>query len=333
MAGYLSFRFGIEIELLLTSRSKNHKSWKSLASELSIRLDGAGIPNHLNESNDSSPENYVEWSITQEVTIPPQVGKNQWGLELVSPIYTPTDGWSTHLSLIFRVLKTYFTVTPSAHCSTHVHLSTSPPLQPVHLSSIAKAVLYFEPALDSLLPPDRATSYWCQSNRTNPVLKPLSLAQCFEYLDACAYPPQGAGTHDVVRAMCLFPARSAYGRAHGFTEDFVHGVYKWDFSGLILPHEGGQGKGTLEFRQAPGSRSAEDVRTWVELAVAFAAGAVDVSADGYVTDTGGVGLDPNKRVRMEDLWWILSVGAQSSGIGDLRGVEKLFVQTGKRGSK
>ncbi|KAI0908637.1 hypothetical protein F4823DRAFT_598083 [Ustulina deusta] len=36
---YISYRFGLEIELRISSRTKNHKSWKSLASELSIRLD------------------------------------------------------------------------------------------------------------------------------------------------------------------------------------------------------------------------------------------------------------------------------------------------------
>ncbi|KAI1419561.1 hypothetical protein F5Y12DRAFT_777242 [Xylaria sp. FL1777] len=72
---YISYCFGLEIELLLLSRTKNHRSWKSLACELSTRLDRSGIPNHLNESSDSSPQNYIEWSITQEVIIPVQMGK------------------------------------------------------------------------------------------------------------------------------------------------------------------------------------------------------------------------------------------------------------------
>ncbi|KAI0427370.1 hypothetical protein F5Y09DRAFT_344772 [Xylaria sp. FL1042] len=247
---YISYRFGLEIELLLSSRTKNHKSWKSLASELSIRLNRGGIPNHLNESNDSSPQNYIEWSISQEVTIPVHIGKrNQWGIELVSPIFTPTGAWPTHLSMIFRILKKYFIITLSSHCSTHIHISTTPPLSPSTLSSLAKSILYFEPALDALFPPSRRTSYWCQSNRTNPTLQNLTLAQCFAYLDACVSSPFPSPHHHfphphyeyendpinlIVRAMCLFPAHSAYGRAHGVTTDFVHGVYKWDLSGLLV---------------------------------------------------------------------------------------------------
>ncbi|KAI3320475.1 putative amidoligase enzyme-domain-containing protein [Xylariaceae sp. AK1471] len=375
-SNYLSFNFGIEIELLLSSRSKNHKSWKSLASELSIRLAGAGIPNHLNESNDSSPENYTEWSITQEVTIPPQMGKkNLWGIELVSPVFTTTqtDSYQTHISHLFHILKFHFTITPSTHCSTHIHISTSPPLQPSHLLSIAKTILYYEPALDSLFPVDRSNSYWCQSNRSNPALKNLTLPQCFEYLDACVYQqqqqqqqaqthqqqydqyqyqhqyqnhyqqqnptmmtttttPATTATQEIVRAMNLFPARSAYGRAHNLAHDFVHGVYKWDFSGLLPPDFPSHAKGTLEFRQSPGSRAPEDVLAYVELAVSFVAGALQ--RDLATTATG---LDPDggkRRVNAlrEDLWWLLCAGAQSSGIGHLAGVEKLFVQVRKTGN-
>jgi hypothetical protein len=221
---------------------------------------------------------------------------------------------------------------------------------------------------------------------------------------------------DIVRAMCLYPASSAYGRSHGYTEDFVHGVYKWDFSGLIpsvpplftlsstpssvpslsafstpssssssfplastssLPYTSfglqassglpgytsasvasSSAKGTLEFRQAPGSQTAEEARTYVELAVSFFAGAIALgfgsdtsaatmagfvesgagsAANGATNATGkhksnGINGSSSKgkssghdhHVLLEEMWWLLSAGAQSSGIGDLRGVERLF---------
>lgn len=150
-------------------------------------------------------------------------------------------------------------------------------------------------------------------------MKGLSLPQCFEYLD------YGTDTSDVARAMCSFSARSAYGRANGFTEDFVHGVYKWDFSGLVdpsvclssnlFPH------GTLEFRQCPGSGSSEVARTWLMLALGFVAGALD----------GAGTLDPGTPVVIEDLWWNISSGLQSLGLanGDIKGIEKLFTGLGK----
>ncbi|KAK9423817.1 putative Amidoligase enzyme-domain-containing protein [Seiridium unicorne] len=314
MANQFSFFFGIELELLIGSRSKSHKSWKSLASEVSSKLKKAGIANHVNEGNDKSLENYEEWSVVQEVTVPSQPGKNLWGVELVSPIYDFTTPWEVHLSLIFKTLKSSFTLSSSSNTSTHIHLSTSPPLPPSYLGALAKSILYFEPAIDLLLPPARASSYWCQSNHDNTSLKSLTLPECFEYLDYCS------DANDVARAMCSFPAKSAYGRANGYSEDFVHGVYKWDFSGLVDPSaclsSNPSPSGTLEFRQCPGSGSADEARTWLLLSLGFVAGAID----------GEGTLDPDAPVAMEDLWWPISSGLQSLGMagGDTRGVEKLF---------
>ena len=70
-----TLQFGVEIELLLGSRKKSYGSWKALAKDLSKRLAKAGIANHINDSNDKSPDNYREWSIVPEVTIPSQPNK------------------------------------------------------------------------------------------------------------------------------------------------------------------------------------------------------------------------------------------------------------------
>ena len=74
-ASQLAFRFGVELEFLLGSRSKKHKSWTALAAELSARLAKAGVPNHVNAGNEKSADNYREWSIVREVTVPADVGK------------------------------------------------------------------------------------------------------------------------------------------------------------------------------------------------------------------------------------------------------------------
>jgi hypothetical protein len=243
------------------------------------------------------------------------------GIELVSPIFDASTPWSTHLSLIFRVLRSSFTVTTSSNTSTHIHVSTLPALPPEYLAALSKAILYFEPAMDGLLPAARASSYWCQSNHDSTMLKSLSLNQCFEYLDYC-----GDAT-SVARTMCLFSARSTYGRANGYTEDFVHGVYKWDFSRLVDPTSclvsNTSPSGTLEFRQCPGSTSADEARTWLVLAVGFVAGAID---------TAGT-IKPGAQVTMEELWWTINAGLQSLGLadGEARLMDKLF--SGRKMSK
>ncbi|RYP52545.1 hypothetical protein DL769_010657 [Monosporascus sp. CRB-8-3] len=342
-ANQVTFRFGVELEMLLGSRAKKHKTWASLATELSTRLAKAGIANHINAGNEKTAENYREWSLVQEVTVPREVEKGLWGMELVSPILSPSpaEHWVGQLRAIFAVLKKHFVLTASPHTSTHVHVSTDPTLPPAALAAVAKAALYFEPALDALLPASRSSSnsgtYWCQSNRASVAMRGVGggLMECFALLDRCAgvgggvaggvgygagdaYAEGGmGGVEPLIRAMCLFPASSAYGRAHGYASDFVHGVYKWDFSGL-LPDTG---SGTLEYRQPPGSRTADEARAWIEVGLCFVAGAVDA----------GHSLDPLAQAdaTMEDLWWVLCAGAQSTGLGELKGIEGVDFARGK----
>jgi hypothetical protein len=80
-----TLQFGVEIELLLGSRKKSHASWKALAKDLSKRLAKAGIANHINDSNDKSPDNYREWSIVPEVTIPSQPNKGLCKFDYLPP--------------------------------------------------------------------------------------------------------------------------------------------------------------------------------------------------------------------------------------------------------
>lgn len=116
--------------------------------------------------------------------------------------------------------------------------------------------------------------------------------------------------------MNLFPAASAYGRAHGKKRDFVRGkVYKWDLTGALVA-----GRGDVEFRQAPGSLSAEEAAGWVTLAVAFVAGAVGhygllLSAESIESEDGA---------SSEELWELLSAGAAAVGWESLGGIESLF---------
>lgn len=300
MASQYAFQFGVEIELLIGSRSKNHKTWRSLADEISSKLIKAGVPNHVNESAKNSSESYQEWSIVPEVTVPSQAGKGLWGVELVSPILNPPDEWAADLGRLFKTLKSYFTLAASPNTSTHIHLSTSPLLHPSGVATLAKSSLYFERAIDSLLPKDRrGDSYWCQRNRTNPFLKPRSMSEVFHHLNYCQ------GVEDVVHAMNLYPAKSGYGASHGYKADFVHhGVHKWDFTRLL---SAGPNGGTIEFRQCPGSRSADEVVTWVLLAVGFAAESV---LYGFVNTVD----DPDGRGTRDDLYTVVGAGVESTGL-------------------
>ncbi|KAK4445249.1 putative amidoligase enzyme-domain-containing protein [Podospora aff. communis PSN243] len=313
-----SLQFGVEIELLLGSRKKAHPNWKALAKDVSKRLVKAGIANHINDNNDKSADNYREWSIVQEVTIPSQPGKNLWGLELVSPVYHIQSYWAADLTTIFNTLHASFNIVPSPHCSTHVHISGTPiPLDTTALAALAKCALYYEPALDLLVPPGRrgSTAYWCQSNRLSPALRPLtSLGDCLSLLDDA----EATGSvRPIVEAVNLFPAASAYGRAHGKKHDFVRGkVYKWDFTGMLSGS-----RGAVEFRQPSGSVSGEEAAAWVTLAAAFVAGAMAMGPNlgGDVGEQGATA---------EELWALLVSGGEMLGWEGLGGVEGLFERAG-----
>ncbi|KAG6353316.1 hypothetical protein INS49_007488 [Diaporthe citri] len=306
---HASLQFGIEIELLLGGRKKAHSSWKSLANELSRRLAAAGISNHINDGVDKAVEHYREYSIVREVTIPNQLAKGLWGIELVSPVYPASWHWAADMELIFSTIRHYFVMAPSPHCSTHIHVSATPvSLSPAELSALAKAALYFEPALDQLVPADR------RSNRASVALRSLSLPDCLVMVDATLDLP------GLVGSMNLFPATSTYGRAHGKKHDFVRGkVYKWDFS-RMLPRSSSSkssatslAQGTVEFRQPPGSRSAEDAKGWITLVLALVAGAT------RTTSWAPLGAAGSEGATIGELWALIVTGASMlgwDGVGD-----------------
>ncbi|KAH6627511.1 hypothetical protein F5144DRAFT_630816 [Chaetomium tenue] len=354
-----SFRFGVEIELLLESPNRKHKTWHSLAMDISKRLAKAGIPNRVDNSGD-----YSEWSIVREVTVQDPNGKNpyQYGIELVSPIHTATatslPTLTKTLTQLFTTLTPTTTIIPTPRCSSHIHISrsTSNPLSPTDLAALAKAALYFEHALDTLMPPERRTNsphaHWTQSNRHvhNPVLAGLSLQACLAKIDAAAGGGGGGvggavmgvgggsgGGGDAARAvvevMNLVAKESRYGVVRGKRADFVRGkTCKWDFSGFLAATTATGGgevvdrgiAGTVEFRQPPGSVRAEDVLVWVTLAVVFVAGAVEVGmglgVGGDVKQEGG---------SLEELWGLLMKGREVVGWADLDVLEGLFMGVGR----
>ncbi|KAK4043870.1 hypothetical protein C8A01DRAFT_31969 [Parachaetomium inaequale] len=329
------FRFGVEIELLLESPGKKHKTWESLAKDLSKRLTRAAIRNRVDDSN-----LYAEWSIVREVTVQDPAGRNpyQYGVELVSPIHNNTSipTLQAELITIFNIVNTTTTLIPTPRCSSHIHVSRSPtPFSPLELAALVKATLYFEPALDALLPAERCNpnfSHWTQSPRcaNNPALSGLSLSQCLSQIDLAASSPASmeGDTRPIIDIMNLVSKDSRYGVIRQKKAHFVRGkTYKWDFSGLLATCDTGDVVdrgigGTVEFRQPPGSVRAEDAVVWVTLGVAFVAGAVLVGQEiqGDVEEEGG---------SLEELWGVLETGREVLGWEGLGVLEGLFAGVGR----
>ncbi|KAF5515353.1 hypothetical protein CGCS363_v001987 [Colletotrichum siamense] len=297
MAAYQSLNFGFELELSFNS-SKKHKTWLTMAQDTSARLTKKGVNNQVKEKVDP---NYRKWSIVQEITIPQHSSKNNWALELVSPIFSLDSLWLADTGNIFSAIQKHSSIQNIPQCSTHVHISQDgQDFSPYQLAALSKAILTYEACFDALVPADRESAYWCQSNRWNPIMaRCQTMEDCWDILDTASQ----RGTSAVVEAMCIFPASSAYGRAHGRKKDFVHGkVYKWNFARL-LGNENGR---TIEFRQPSGSTCAEDAIGWVLLTLTFVAGATGGGNCIGALEAGG-----DDRT---EFWHLLCHGAEVMGL-------------------
>lgn len=73
-----SLRFGVELELVLRSKSKKHDIFSSLASELHQHLRNAGISNHIGDiaQKAHTTPKYDDWTIIQDSTLPSKPDKN-----------------------------------------------------------------------------------------------------------------------------------------------------------------------------------------------------------------------------------------------------------------
>ena len=269
------FRFCVELGLVLRSRELNHKTTHELEREVSVQLTLAKVANAIASPTTSvATESSRQWTIASEHCIPSQPKDHRFGVKLVSPFMRFSAGrhesWIAKISTVMRTLNTHFEVTSSHQCFTHVHIVPVTgywKLQQV--KSLAKSALYFERCLDELVPPYRRRSVWAKSNRNNKYFAHRSMTQCFDKVD------RQPSAESVAERMNLCDAASPTGaslrsvRAKNDENpalDFTHDTYRWNFLNL---QEGG-GFGTVEYRQAPGSTTSQEVMTWVMLVGCFA---------------------------------------------------------------
>ncbi|KAF2749892.1 hypothetical protein M011DRAFT_456630 [Sporormia fimetaria CBS 119925] len=304
----IPLRFGAELEVVTGSKKNKHKDWLPLAKELSAELTQNGVNNHVNSKHDRSAENYSEWSIVDEKSIQNNPTGNQWGMELVSPVldYQKMNLWPGQFDRVWSVLANSFSTSSTNQCSTHVHFSPrGAPWTLSQIQSIAKSVLYYERAIDSIMPFERRTNAWARSNRHNVLFLKEDMATLFHWIDSCTSLSQ------VAFYMCAFDKDSDYGRMDKATEHFPHFVFRWNFTPLV---EGTTG--TIEFRQPPGSFKASDTKTWVNFGAAFINAAVN-HADK---------LAPTQKADLKGFKIFLERGAWLAGLRSPGYFDHLFAQ-------
>ncbi|KAF9644767.1 hypothetical protein BDM02DRAFT_3121354, partial [Thelephora ganbajun] len=139
-------------------------------------------------------------------------------------------------------------------CGTHVHVSPSNEYTSAQVKAIARAILYFEPAINALVPSHRLGNPFCKtlfaSNRN---FAGKNVEQAIAIVDKVD------SSHPTLVAELMNPDMDRY--------------YAWNFTNLhdndVL---------TIEFRQGEGVATPVDALAWAEFVVTFVGAAVAVAA-------------------------------------------------------
>ena len=188
-------------------------------------------------------------------------------MELVSPILDFQDHskWNKQMDDVWWVLQEKFNTSTDTHCSTHVHISPAEGQWTLdQVKRVAKAALYFEQSVDTILPTHRSNSTWAKSNRNNTSLKDKDMNELFSLIDS------KQDVDEIVCLMCSCSRNSlegiSMGRSLGLPQ---YNMFRWNFTPLTR-----HSMGTIEFRQPPGSEDAASTKLWVTFAVSFVQAAI-----------------------------------------------------------
>ncbi|KAF9649033.1 hypothetical protein BDM02DRAFT_3114591, partial [Thelephora ganbajun] len=137
-------RFCIEVEFLLTlptaRKSRNLGLFAECVRALyqgRKKVSWPSMHNGVGGSYDDD-NSAIEWTLAYDVSIRPE-GK------LWDCIEPPCTVWTND------------------SCGTHVHVSPNDNYTLAQAKAVARAVLYFEPAINALVPPHRLNNMWCKT--------------------------------------------------------------------------------------------------------------------------------------------------------------------------
>lgn len=152
--------------------------------------------------------------------------------------------WRRNLRAIVKYMGKVCWMQVNDTCGLHIHVS--PPEGVAwtldHLKSISRSILYFEGAVNKLVPAHRRRSRWAMSNTVeNWRLRGRTMEEQLAELDRC---------QSMVSLVYLM---NDNGRRN----------YAWNLTNLY------DTKGTIEFRQAPGVCDSRSASIWVEFVLHF----------------------------------------------------------------
>ncbi len=250
---------------MFKSKREKFKHWDQAVPRLLKTLEAAEV-RVLDDTEEGSLETrcgripYGEWILTQDATLGRDNGENVGGIEVVSAVHCSNSSiWQKEFRMLWACMLKDFGLQQSTRCGTHIHVSTSShmtsPKPSTALRQLAKAIVYFERCVDSLMPRSRlGQNQYCKSNWWNSKLRTLDMRQIFNMID-------GVQSLEALTDLLCFDEKTS-GAARYF---------KWNFTPLK------DSKGTVEFRQPPGSTTQEDALVWTEFAQAFVQGAMETN--------------------------------------------------------
>ncbi|KAI1338496.1 putative amidoligase [Xylariaceae sp. FL0016] len=148
-------RFGIEIESIIHIPRLSTEAETTFAAAVKLFVDRL-VEDGLDLSKNHSIReyrNYSRWTMMSDGSIKYDQKKEEYGVEIVSPIPTFVDRaqWHSQLDIVFSALQADpFHAISSETCGTHVHISLETGWSLTDLRNISQGSMFFAAELDKL---------------------------------------------------------------------------------------------------------------------------------------------------------------------------------------
>lgn len=175
----------------------------------------------------------------------------------------------------FDILRENCDIRATSNCSMHTHVSlcddSSNPYSASQLRSIAKAIMYWDDAIEQVLPGARKAHPFCPSNVNNTNASALpteqvssSLKKAYREVSRKTFRPVFEAVNRELVTVDDAEATMGKGRDLAWSFRYVTG-----------------GCGTIEYRQPPGVEDAVEARHWIAFTLGFVAETLSGNFDRY----------------------------------------------------
>jgi Putative amidoligase enzyme len=166
------------------------------------------------------------------------------GLAMRAPMLDVKPDWRKPVIAAWEYLTQYYSVTENRLCSTRIQISLMPSYTLEQLKRIASSAIYFEPAIEALVPAlHRRGADWARSN----------------WLDSPYLARKGKSRVESIEAINAARCEKDLVRLMQREDDKC---YVWNFCSVIQ-------MGTVEFRKAPGSKTSAAALSWAQFVLNF----------------------------------------------------------------